>query len=175
MLNEYLKNLERIEAVARDLTESGINELLLSVDAFHQETIPLEPVLYFAECAVRAGLPVYLTPAWLVGEADDNPYNQKTREVLRAFEPLNIPMGEGNIIFPSGNALRYLKEYFAEDVTESSPYDEDPADLRTLSFEADGTLLNGNIYQDDLLKLLRSYRPESVVHSTMNHFLIKPL
>ena len=150
-----------IEAVARDLAESGVNELLLSVDAFHQETIPLEPVLYFAEHAVRAGLPVYLTPAWLVSTEDDNPYNVRTREVLRAFGLLNIPLGEGNIIFPSGNALKYLREYFEEGVTESSPYDEDPADLRTLSFEADGKILNGNIYQDDILEIIRTYRPEA--------------
>ena len=34
---------ERIEAVARALADSGVNDLLLSVDAFHQETIPIVP------------------------------------------------------------------------------------------------------------------------------------
>ena len=31
-----------------------VNELLIFVDAFHQETIPLEPVKYFVECVVKS-------------------------------------------------------------------------------------------------------------------------
>ncbi len=131
----------------------------MSVDAFHQETIPLQPVKYFAECAAEAGIPVWLTPSWLVSEEDGNPYNERTRRILSEFEPYHIPTGEGNIIFPSGNALKYLREYFDENVTEWSAYDEDPADVRTLSFLPDGEVLNGNIYNTDILEIIRSYKP----------------
>ena len=155
----FSKRRERIEAVARALADSGVNDLLLSVDAFHQETIPLEPVLYFAERAVEAGLPVRLQPAWLVSPGDGNPYNARTWEVLRAFEPLRVPVGEGNVIFPSGNALKYLREYFDEDAIESSPYEEDPRDVRSISFSANGDVLNGNVYQTDILDIIEAYRP----------------
>ena len=155
----FTKKRERIEEVVRALAESGVNELLLSADAFHQETIPLEPVLYFAERAVRAGIPVRLSPAWLVSREGDNPYNLRTREILRAFAPLNIPTGKGNVIFPSGSALKYLREYFPENAAVFSPYEEDPRDVRSLSFSENGDVLNGNIYQTDVLEIIRDYQP----------------
>ena len=150
----------RIEAVARRLAESGVNDLLLSADAFHQETIPLAPVVFFAECAVKAGIPIRLSPAWLVSPEDGNPYNVRTREILAAFEVLRIPVGAGNVVFPSGNALKYLRAYFDDPVTASSPYDEDPRDVRTISFEPDGNVLNGNVYRTDILEIMRTYRPD---------------
>ena len=69
----FSKDASTIEGVARRLAESGVNNLLLSVDAFHQETIPLEPVLRFAECVARTGIAIKLSPAWLVSREDDNP------------------------------------------------------------------------------------------------------
>lgn len=155
----FSKDRGRIGETVRNLADSGVNDLLLSVDAFHQETIPLEPVLYFAECALKAGIPSRLSPAWLVGTEDNNPYNNRTREILRAFEPLGIPVGSGNVVFPSGNALKYLREYFDEAAAESSPYDDDPEDIRTVSFSPDGNVLDGNVYRTDILEILRAYRP----------------
>lgn len=158
--NGYVsKNPERIEKIVRDLSESGVNDLLLSVDAFHQETIPLEPVMTFAGFALRRRIPIRLSPAWLVSREDENPYNGKTREILRTFEAMGIEVGEGNVVFPSGRALTYLREYFGANVTESSPYDEDPCDIRSLSFEPNGNVLHGNIHKTDILDILSSYRP----------------
>ena len=160
--NGYFSNdLRRIETVTRMIRESGVNDLLLSADAFHQETIPLEPVIHFARCAVKEGIPVRLSPAWLVSLEDDNPYNLKTKEIIQAFENIHIPVGKGNIIYPSGNALKYLREYFGENIPASSPYEEDPKDIRTVSFAADGSVLNGNIYQADILEIIQAYRPSS--------------
>ena len=155
----FSKDREKIKKVVSELAESGVNDLLLSVDAFHQETIPLEPVKYFAECVVKAGIPSVITPAWLVSEEDNNAYNVRTRKIIAEFEPYHIPVCEGNVIFPSGNALKYLREYFADDVTERSDYDEDPADVRTLSFSPNGDVLNGNIYEKSILEIFRDYRP----------------
>lgn len=155
----FSKKRERIEEVAGAVAESGANDLLLSADAFHQESIPLEPVLYFAECAVKCGIPVRLSPAWLVSREDSNPYNIRTREIIREFEPLQIPVGDGNVIFPSGNALKYLREYFDDHTAEYSPYDEDPRDVRTVSFSPNGDVLNGNVYKTDILEIMRTYRP----------------
>lgn len=155
----FSQDHERIRAVAVDLAEAGVNDILLSVDGFHQEFIPLEPVLYFAQYAVDAGIPVRLSPAWLVSREDVNPYNEKTRAIISEFESLKIPEGEGNVVFPSGNALKYLREYFDEDVSESSPYEEDSADIRTISFSENGDVLNGNIYETDILEIIRAYQP----------------
>ena len=141
----FSKQHDKIMEVVQRIAESEVNDLLLSVDAFHQESIPLETVLYFAECVVKSSIPIRLQPAWLVSKEDDNPYNVRTREILKEFEPLRIPTGAGNVVFPSGNALKYLHEYF-DDITASSPYEEDPGDLRTISIGANGDVLNGIVY-----------------------------
>ena len=154
----FSKNAEKIRSVAHMLAECGVNDLLLSVDAFHQETIPIEIVKTFAAEAKRCGIPVRLSPAWLVSADDDNSYNRKTREILAAFGDLNIPTGEGNVVFPEGNAKKYLAEYFAETAPEN-PYEEDPCDVRTLSFSPNGDVLDSNVYRENILEIIKNYAP----------------
>lgn len=150
---------ERIKEVVQNLEDSGVNKLLLSVDAFHQETIPLEPVKYFAECVTKSKIDIKLSPAWLVSKEDNNPYNVKTREIIKEFDYLNISLGSGNVIFPSGNALKYLGEYFSDEIAFYSPYDEDPKDIRAISFSPNGDVLDGNVYQEEILDILNNYQP----------------
>lgn len=155
----FTKKFDKIEEVVQKLEVNGVNELLLSVDAFHQETIPLEPVKYFAKCVAKTRINIKLSPAWLVSKEDSNPYNVRTREIIKEFEDLNIPIGAGNIIFPSGNALIYLSKYFDKGYDGSTPYDEAPSDIRTIGFSSNGNVLNGNIYQKGILDILKEYKP----------------
>ena len=154
----FSKNADKIRAVAEGLAACGVNDLLLSVDAFHQETIPLNVVRQFAAEAKACGIPIRLQPAWLVSATDDNPYNRKTREILGSFADVKIPVGEGNVIFPEGNALRYLAEYFTDTLPEN-PYAEDPRDVRCVSFEPNGDVLGGNVYERDIMEIIRDYLP----------------
>ena len=147
---------EKIREVVLGLSECGVNDLLLSVDAFHQETIPLDTVKMFAAEAKRHSVPLRLQPAWLVSAENDNPYNIKTREILESFADLEIPVGEGNVIFPEGNALKYLSEYFT-DVLPENPYAEDPRDVRCVSLEPNGDVLGGNVYRRDIMEIIRDY------------------
>lgn len=155
----FAKDKKRIEEVVELLANSGVSKILLSVDAFHQETIPLEPVKYFAECVKKTEISIKLSPAWLVSENDNNPYNIKTREFIKEFDRLNIPVGSGNVVFPSGNAIKYLSEYFDENKEYSSPYEDDPTDIRAISFSPNGDVLKGNIYQNNIMDILKEYRP----------------
>ena len=154
----FSKSADKIAEVAERLSECGVNDLLLSVDAFHQETIPLDTVRIFAEEAKKCGIPLRLQPAWLKSPADDNPYNRKTREILDSFFDIGISENEGNIIFPEGNALKYLSEYFAEEVPEN-PYVEDPRDVRCVSFAPNGDVLGGNVYEKDIMEIIGEYAP----------------
>ena len=154
----FTKDEKRIEEVVRKLKDAGINEILLSVDAFHQEYIPLEPVLSFAKHAKHYQIPIYLQPAWLVSRMDDNIYNQKTKEVLANFKSLDIEVKEGDVIFPSGNAVKYLKAYFTN-LDEVSPYEDNPFDIRTLSISLNGEVLDGNIYQNSIIDIMKNYQP----------------
>jgi len=154
----FSKNVQKVREVAQRLAACGVNDLLLSADAFHQETIPLEVVKLFAAEAKECGIPIRLSPAWLVSAADDNPYNVKTREILKSFADLELPMGEGNVIFPEGNALKYLSEYFTDTLPEN-PYAEDPRDVRCMSFSPNGDVLGGNVYRDDITEIIKNYAP----------------
>ena len=154
----FSKNTDTIREVAQRLAACGVNDLLLSVDAFHQETIPAEVVKTFAREAQSAGIPLRLSPAWLVSPDHNNPYNRRTKEILSEFTPMNIPVGSGNVIFPEGNARKYLAEYFTDEIPEN-PYVEDPADVRCLSFSPNGDVLDRNVYERDILEILRDYKP----------------
>lgn len=154
----FSNNSLHIRDVAERLSACGVNDLLLSVDAFHQETLPLDTVKAFAAEALACGIPIRLSPAWLVGEADENPYNRKTRELLSVFTAMGIPVGAGNTVFPEGNAKIYLAEYF-KDAVPQNPYREDPFDMRCISFSANGDLLDGNVYVRDVMEIIRDYAP----------------
>ena len=154
----FSKNADKIREVAERLAACGVNDLLLSVDAFHQETIPLDAVKRFAAEAKACGIPIRLQPAWLVSVTDNNPYNKKTRELLDSFTDMELLLGEGNVIFPEGNALKYLSEYFTDERPEN-PYAEDPHDVRCVSIEPNGDVLGGNVYERDIMEIIKSYTP----------------
>jgi len=154
----FTRSRDKMGQVVQMLKESGVNDLLLSVDAFHQETIPSETVRAFALLAKEAGIPLRLQPAWLVCSADPNPYNRKTRALLQLFQRDGFEVGSGNVVFPEGNAKKYLAEYFSDSMPEN-PYEEDPRSLCTLSVDADGSLLGQSLHTTPALQILQQYKP----------------
>ena len=154
----FSKDATKIAEVAARLAECGVNDLLLSADAFHQEFIPLETVRMFALEAKRAGVPIRIQPAWLVSKDDENSYNVRTKEILAEFSALGFDESDGNVIFPEGNALKYFSEYFT-DVLPENPYVEDPEDVICVSFDPDGSVLGGNVYEKDIMEIIEKYKP----------------
>jgi hypothetical protein len=154
-----LRDMKNTETIAERLLKCGVNDLLLSVDAFHQETIPIEVVKAFAEKVKNAGIPIRLQPAWLISPLDENLFNRETRALLSTFSELSIPESDGNIIFPEGNASKYLAEYFKGE-TPKNPYQEDPFDVRCLSIAPNGDVLNGNLYQEEIVSIIKGYAPK---------------
>ena len=154
----FTKDHARIQDTVKALADSGVNNILLSVDAFHQKTIPLDVVRAFAEEVQKQAIPLRLQPAWLVSCEDNNPYNIETRAILDSFSDMHIPIGGGNVIFPAGNAAKYLAEYFVDRCPEN-PYIEDPLDVQCVSFDPTGDVLGGNVYTQDILSILENYRP----------------
>ena len=154
----FSKNADKIREVAERLAACGVNNLLLSVDVFHQETIPLDVVKQFAAEIKKCGIRIRLQPAWLRSAVDDNPYNRKTREILDSFADFDISVNQGNVIFPEGNALKYLAEYFTDELPEN-PYVEDPRDVRCVSFSPNGDVLGGNVYRNNIMEIIKDYAP----------------
>ena len=154
----FSENPDKIRKVAQKLCECGVNDLLLSVDAFHQRTIPLDVVKMFAKELISVGVPVKLQPAWLVKSEHKNPYNEETHRILDSFSNLDIGCNDGNIVFPEGNAKKYLAEYFAQNVPDN-PYVENKEDVRCVSFSANGDVFSSNFYKQDILEILYEYKP----------------
>lgn len=156
----FSQDEEKIKSVAVKLGQSGVNGILLSVDAFHQETIPLKPVKDFAKAVQNAGISIRTNPAWLVNKDDENPYNQRTYEILNEFESMGIDSAKGNDIFPRGNAFKYFSDYFDPSKKYISPYDENPKDIRSICIYPNGNVLGDNIYQSDIMDIIKNYMPE---------------
>lgn len=157
----FSKDTDVIKAVVRNLSKCGVNDILLSVDAFHQETIPLDTVKKFAFEIKECGLNIKTSPAWLVSREDKKIYNIKTSEIVEEFKNMGITEGNGNIIFPEGNALKYLKEYFDCEKEYINPYEENPEDIGSVSIEPDGTLFGKSIYEKDIIDILESYKKQT--------------
>ena len=153
----FSKDTVQIRKAAKKLADCGVNDLLLSVDAFHQETIPLETVRIFAEECKSSGVYIRFQPAWLVSRNDDNPYNIITREILNSLNDLQIKESDGNIIFREGNAIKYLSGYFKNHLPDN-PYTENPKDVRCISVSPNGDALNGNIYVQDISEIIKNYK-----------------
>lgn len=168
----FSRDERRIDNVAKALCAAGVNDILLSVDVFHQEYIPFEPVIQFADALVRHGVPsLRIHPAWLVTETHDNPYNAETKHLIKLFSDKGIKSSEGNNIFPSGNALKYLAEWFSppDKIDLSAPCGSAPYTSRLDIISCFGINPNGdvnlcsitigNIFRQDILDIVDGYDP----------------
>ena len=166
----FTDNIERSGAVAKMLADAGVNHLPISVDAFHQESIPVEPVYQFVRDVIDAKIPdAFLHPAWLINEEHDNPYNAKTRELLEKFSDLSIPVGQHGGVGLAGHAAKYLREYFTvaesidSQIRDSEPC-SGPLEITGISIEPNGDVsvcggVIGNIYGEDILDIITRYNP----------------
>lgn len=156
----FSKKIDRIQQVSEMLAKSGTNIIKLSVDSFHQETIPLEIVMQFAKEILKTGVSIQTHPAWLISPNDNNHFNNETKKILAEFNKIGIEASDGNIIFASGNALKYFGEYFNDNREIKNPYLENKNDIKTISFSANGNVLNGNIYKNKIMDIINSYEPK---------------
>lgn len=167
----FTRDADRIRDVARSLAEAGVNDLLLSVDGFHQETIPIEAVRQFALAVKAAGIEkACFSPAWVVNEGFDCTENTHTREVLAALADTGLPVHDGNDIFLAGNALEYLSHYYPSaklnmaDCCGSMPYTEPLTNQTSLSIEPNGDVtvcvfVIGNVCRESMRGIVARYDP----------------
>lgn len=168
----FSKNTARISEVVGALKAAGTNEILLSVDAFHQASIPIEPVLAFAQAVLDSGIYIRTSPAWLVNSAYDDPRNARTKQLIAGFTALGVAEGSGNDIFMAGNAVKNLSGHYpapALDFSErcgDQPYTSPPTEVRSISIEPSGDVVVcafviGNINRAPISDILGSYEPMS--------------
>lgn len=71
---------------------------------------------------------------------------------------MELPVEEGNVIFPEGNALKYLAKYFKDELPEN-PYKDASCNVKCVSFEPNGDVIGGNMYERDIMEIIRDYTP----------------
>lgn len=173
----FSKDKERIKEVAVKLQDSGVNDILLSVDCFHAEFISFEFVETFAKelCENYKGR-FRLQPTWVVDENDDNKYNRETKKCLALFDGLGIDRNEGDAIFPEGNAVKNLGEFFEKKPLDMSfkcgdaLYSTELDNLDEIMIDCNGDVIPcnfaiGNIYKDDVLNILKEYDPNANIYT----------
>jgi MoaA/NifB/PqqE/SkfB family radical SAM enzyme len=169
----WSRKAEEIQRTASDLAKSGVNEVSISVDVFHQEFIPLEIVKKAAESLLKAGIEhISWDPCWVVSKNHDNPYNHKTRAILNELKrDLPLKEGVGNIAQPEGRALFWLKNFLPcmlkmpKGKCGDMPYTEELDLLKTIYVEPDGRIAVckafyiGNASEADIIDIIENYDP----------------
>ncbi len=173
----FSKDISRIQEVANLISHSGVNNLILSVDAFHQETIPAEYVYAFAKALKQTQLTNFrLQPAWVVCKDHENTYNTQTQHILSSFADLDISISKGNNITLSGNAAKYLTEYYESPKLDLSkacgtaPYTQPLTDITCLSIVPNGDVMVcsfviGNIYEESIETIVSRYNPYDNIYT----------
>jgi len=169
------RSIAKFRQVASKLADSGVNHIGVSVDCFHQEYIPIDEVERNVKCLLEAGIgELGWNPCWVVSKEHANPWNQKTKSILQALEYLPLPEGEGNNVWPAGNALNWLSDYMPSKTINPKgscgdvPYANRLDNITSISVEPDGRIAAckefyiGNAYQQDIMEILRSYDPYQI-------------
>jgi organic radical activating enzyme len=171
----WSNNKQNTKEIAEKLAKSGVNDIYFSIDAFHQEHIPLNYVVDSITACNEYGIEnLVLNPCWLVSEKDDNIYNKRTKEILGGLESLPVRVSEGNIVEPSGEAVKNLLEFLPEKskypfgMCGDFPYTEPLDRLTSVSVEPDSRIsVCNDIYvgyasKTDILDLIAFYNPFKV-------------
>jgi hypothetical protein len=166
---------ERARDLARRLAESGVMDMIISVDGFHQEHVPLEVVERNVRAYIDSGIPsLKWNPCWVVSADDDNPWNQRTKEVLAALAHLSVEADEGNVLQPDGQARQWLASYLPAKTPmpvgscEDVPYGARLDEMTCIGIEPDSRVsichnwTIGNAGEEDILAILARYDPYAI-------------
>jgi MoaA/NifB/PqqE/SkfB family radical SAM enzyme len=178
---------EKIQEIAQNLAKSGVTEVSISVDCFHQEFIPLKTVKKAENSLIAAGIErVSWNPCWVVSKDDDNKYNRRTKTILQKLRNLQVEESEGNSVQPKGRARSSLAEFFPprtpvpKGKCGEMPYTEALDSVKTVSVEPDGRVAVcenfylGNAFKSDIIDILENYDPfkipeaKSILEKGMN-------
>jgi hypothetical protein len=168
----YPSNEDEFRLVARELAACGVNSMYLSVDAFHQEYIPLAVVKQNARLLEEAGIEnLAWNVSWVVSPEADNPWDERTRQILDELVDLNI--GKDDIsISPDGEAIRHLSEFLPplqpvpSGICGDKPFTGHLDEVTSITIEPDGSLavcdelmVIGNLKQGNAAKFCQEYDP----------------
>jgi MoaA/NifB/PqqE/SkfB family radical SAM enzyme len=114
MITNGVWGKDKVEARewAAKLKAAGLNNVNMSVDAFHAQYTPIECPQNAALALLKAGVEGIKWNVAVVESVDaENMYDKKTKQILKKLEPLGL---EANFvkIMPVGRAAENLRDYF---------------------------------------------------------------
>jgi len=161
--------------VAFKLADSGVNDIVISVDSFHQEHIPIAVVERNVRSLLDAGIEgLKWGPCWVVSKGHDNLWNRRTRSILQSLEHLSVYESGGDVVQPEGNALIWLTEFMPpkKPIPTGScgdmPYTGRLDKIEEISIKPDGSVevcnnfAIGNAVKHDIVEMLRNYDPYEI-------------
>lgn len=162
------RNKARAKELAVKLRRSGLNDLGISVDAFHYQFIPLEYPRNVAVASVEAGIKeVTWNVAVLESQNSKNKYDRKTAEILGILAPVGIEAHVHQVL-PVGRAVSKLRPYLKQESLEG-PCAGDPiletelTDPECITMEPSGDvqicwhMTVGNAKEKPLSRIIREY------------------
>jgi MoaA/NifB/PqqE/SkfB family radical SAM enzyme len=169
---------EKIREIAQNLAKSGVTEVSISVDCFHQQFTPLKTVKKTANSLIAAGIErVSWNPCWVVSKDHDNKYNRRTKTILQKLRNLQVEESGGNSVQPKGRARASLTEFLPPKTPMPKgrcgemPYTEKLDSVKTISIEPDGRVAVcenfhiGNAFKSDIIDILENYDPFKISES----------
>lgn len=110
----------RARSLAAQLKDAGVNEVLISVDAFHLLHIPLEWPRSAALACLAAGIDsVRWNVAILESEDALNRFDRQTSDIMRVLAPLGLETHINKVCF-QGRARKTLSRFFSQQSLEGA-------------------------------------------------------
>jgi MoaA/NifB/PqqE/SkfB family radical SAM enzyme len=106
------KNKEEAREWAAKLKAAGLNEVYMSVDAFHARYTPIEYPQNAALALLKAEVEGIKWNVAVVESVDaENIYDKKTKQILKKLEPIGLDVNFVKIM-PVGRAAKNLRDCF---------------------------------------------------------------
>lgn len=139
------RDMNEAERLAKKLKDAGLNQLGISVDAFHIQHVPLEYPRNAAQASLRATIEnITWNVAVIESLAASNHYDRMTAHLLKELEPVGIEAHVHKVV-PAGRALETIPQYFQHASLEGpcegeTPMENTLTDPHTLTIEPSGSV-----------------------------------
>ncbi|NOR45391.1 MAG: radical SAM protein [Candidatus Delongbacteria bacterium] len=173
----WSKKYDRIDEISHMLKKADVNDILISVDCFHQEHLDFKIIDYTISQLCNMELPsIKLHPCWYISKDSNNKYDSDTRSYLKKLSKYNLEVTEGNILFPAGNAVKNFPDRFepiqniSEIVCGKAPYTERPDHITSIGINPDGKV-SSSCFGDymEVEEFIRNYNPykDKLMHTLL--------
>jgi hypothetical protein len=167
----------------KELQQAGLSMLVMSVDVFHAEWVPVANLRRAGVAAREAGLRVLWNVSLLERRGRRLPEDQQSWEIVDSLRDISEEINDNNEVIPAGRALENFESlYVRKPGIPAGPcpgpcYATDIVAPTVLTLFPNGDvwacwgLTIGNVKHASLAELIRDYDPEKneLVHTIVAH------